>query len=76
MELLEQLEQQVLALLARVDALNGEKAGRDEAWAEERTALAEENRLLREELQKEQDRNRNALERVEALLARIKERAE
>ena len=44
--------------------------------AQELSALADENKALRDELEKERARNNTALTRIEALVERIKEQTE
>ena len=76
MELLDQLEQRVTALLARLDALSEENASLRQTQAHELAALTEINQTLREELEVERSRNKTALTRIEALVERIKEQTE
>ena len=73
MELLDLLEQRVHALLVRLDALSAENNSLRESQARELVLLAEENKFLLDELEKERGKNAAALTRVEALLERIKE---
>lgn len=73
MEILEQLEQRIGVLLSRIEALSSENNALRNGRAQEMDNLADENRLLREELEKERTRNSEACSRVEALVARIKE---
>lgn len=75
MELLDQLEQRISALLTRVDALALENASLKEQQAGELAALAEENHGLRRELEQEREKNNAALARIEAIVERIKEQA-
>ena len=76
MELLDLLEQRVNALLAKVDALSTENVVLKQKQALELSALANENTVLRDELEKERARNNTALTRIEALVERIKEQTE
>ena len=76
MELLDQLEQRIQALLAKSQALAAENRTLTEVQAQECSALAEENRVLKEELEKERARNKTALTRIEALVERIKEQTD
>lgn len=72
MELLDLLEQRVSALLVKLDALAAENASLKQAQAQELSALADENKALHDELEKERTRNNTALTRIEALVERIK----
>ncbi len=76
MELLEQLEQRIFALLDRVDALAAENATLKQAQAEELSSLAEENHSLRLELEQERSINQSASARLTDILHRIRERTE
>jgi hypothetical protein len=73
MELLQQLEQRIDALLDRQNALQAENAALRASQEEELSALAQENSNLREELERERTRGVEALSRIEALIERIKE---
>ena len=76
MELLEQLESQVVALLARLDRLKAENAkinAESAAVAAENEALDKENQKLREALENEEKLRTEALNRIDALLRRIQE---
>ncbi len=73
MELLDFLEQRVSTLLARLAALSAENESLKQDQASELSALADENKALRDELEKERARNNTALTRIEALVERIKE---
>ena len=75
MELLDQLERRIGALLARVDALARENASLKEQQAGELASFAEENHGLRRELEQERAKNDAALARIEAIVDRIKEQA-
>ena len=76
MELLEQLESQVEALLARLDRLKAENAkisAESADVAARNDALDEENQKLREALENEETLRTEALNRIDALLRRIQE---
>ena len=76
MELLEQLESQVEALLARLDRLKAENANiisESADVAARNDALDEENQQLREALENEEKLRTEALNRIDALLRRIQE---
>ncbi len=76
MELLEQLESQVEALLARLDRLKVENAkisAEYAAFAAENEALDMNNQKLREALENEEKLRTEALNRIDALLRRIQE---
>ena len=76
MELLEQLESQVEALLARLDRLKAENAkisAESVALAAENEALDMDNQKLREALENEEKLRTEALNRKDALLRRIQE---
>ena len=76
MELLEQLESQVEALLARLDRLKAENArisAESAAVAAQIDALDQENQKLREALENEETLRTEALNRIDALLRRIRE---
>ena len=76
MELLEQLESQVEALLARLDRLKAENAkinAEYAALAAENEALDMDNQKLREALENEEKLRTEALNRIDALLRRIQE---
>ena len=76
MELLEQLESQVEALLARLDRLKAENAkinAEYAALAAENEALDMDNQKLREALENEETLRTEALNRIDALLRRIQE---
>lgn len=76
MELLDLLEQRVSALLTRLNELSAENDSLKQAQAHELSALADENKSLRDELDKERGRNKTALTRIEALVERIKEQTD
>ena len=76
MELLEQLESQVEALLDRLDRLKEENAkisAESATMASENEALDMENQKLREALENEETLRTEALNRIDALLRRIQE---
>ena len=76
MELLEQLESQVEALLARLDRLKAENAkinAEYAALAAENEALDMDNQKLREALETDEKLRTEALNRIDALLRRIQE---
>lgn len=76
MELFDRLEQRIGALLARLEDLARENAALKQANERELGSLAEENDALRRALEEERARNAGALQRVEAILTRIKSAAE
>ena len=76
MELLEQLEARVEALLAELDRLreeNNRLRGELEGVTGHRNSLEEENRGLREALEQGESLRNEALRRIDALLHRIEE---
>jgi cell shape-determining protein MreC len=76
MELLDQLERRVGALLSRVETLAAENIALKTGREQELLSLQEENRVLRQKLELEQSRNSNALARIETLVERLKEQAD
>lgn len=76
MELLDQLEERISALLVRMDALAAENASLKQGQANELSALAEENHALRQELEQERANTANSLSRLEGLIALIKEQTD
>jgi len=76
MELLNQLECQVGALLSRVEALAAENAVLKSGRAQETGSLQAENRALRQKLELEQSKNSSALTRIEALVERLRAQAD
>lgn len=76
MELLEQLETHVTALLAKLDRLKAENTrfrAESSAAVAEKAVLEEENRKLHESLAKEETLRTEALKRIDVLLRRIQE---
>ena len=76
MELLEQLEKQVAALLDRLDRLktaNARLRTESAAMGADKAALEEENLRLLEALEKEEQTRKAALGRIDALLHDIQE---
>lgn len=76
MELLEKLETQVAALLARLDRLRAENervSAESAALGEEKAALEDENHRLREALENEEQLRAQALKRIDAVLRNIQE---
>lgn len=72
MEVLEQLEERVNALLTGMDSLaaeNAELKARLETFSE----LEEDNRRLRQAVSEERDKNEAALTRVNSILAKLKD---
>ena len=76
MELLDQLERQIGALLSRVDTLADENTALKTGREQEIFSLQEENRTLQQELEMERSRNSNALTRIEALVERLREQTD
>lgn len=76
MELLDQLERRVGALLSRVDTLEAENASLKHGREQELSSLHEENRALKQELKLERNKNSSALTRIEALVERLREQAD
>ena len=76
MELLDQLERQIGALLSRVEALAAENLALKTGREQETFSLQEENRVLRQELELERSKSSNALTRIEALVERLRAQAE
>ena len=76
MELLDLLEQRISALLVRLGALSAENESLKQDQAQELSVLADENKSLRDELERERARNNTALARIEALVERIKEQTD
>ena len=76
MELLDQLERQVGALLSRVETLAAENAALKTGREQEALSLQEENRALRQELELERSKNSNALTRIETLVERLRVQAD
>ncbi len=72
MELLEQLEERVTALLSKMESLAAENAAL-KARTEASSSLEEENRVLKETLTEERRKNEAALARVDAILQQIKD---
>lgn len=76
MELLEKLETQVAALLARLDRLRAENeriSAESAILGEEKAALEDENHRLREALENEEQLRAHALKRIDAVLRNIQE---
>lgn len=76
MELLDRLEREIGSLLARLDALTQENATLRQTNEFELGTLAEENDALRRALDEERAKNASALERLENIMERIRERVE
>ncbi len=74
MEIIEQLEQRVLALLAERDQLKAENNELRQSQAKAFDSLAEEHQALQIQLAREQERNNTALLRIESIVQRLKER--
>ncbi|MDR1685542.1 MAG: cell division protein ZapB [Desulfovibrio sp.] len=75
MELIEQLEQRIGALLDKFDRLVAENAALKEEHAKATKALKDENDKLRNELAVERSLTTDAVARIESIVARIKDRA-
>jgi DNA-binding MarR family transcriptional regulator len=75
MELIEQLEQRISALLDKLDRLVAENAALKAEHAEAIKALKAENDTLGKELAGERSLTADAVTRIESIVARIKERA-
>lgn len=76
MELLEKLETQVAALLARLDRLGAENervSAESAVLREEKAALEDENHRLREALENEEQLRAQALKRIDVVLRNIQE---
>ena len=76
MELLDQLERQVGALLSRVEALATENAALKAGQDQDASSLQEESRALKQELELERSKNSKALTRIEALVERLRAQAD
>ena len=76
MELLEQLERQVGALLSKVEALATENALLKMGQEQKASSLQEESRALKQELELERSKNSKALTRIEALVERLRAQAD
>ncbi len=76
MELLDQLERRVAALLTKLEELERENAELRAASGEAAAAQEAEIRRLAAALEDERQKNTSALVRVETLVERIKERME
>ena len=74
MELLEQLEQRIIEVLEQNTALRQELFRLQGEQGRTETALAEAE-SLREQLAQEQQKNKAALDRIENILERLKERS-
>jgi|GEM_PF-2500561 len=74
MEILDQLEHCVDALLAQMDILRDENQALKNEQDHIATRLNEENTLLKAELEQEKQRTGAALEKVDAIIQRLKER--
>ncbi|MDR1947126.1 MAG: cell division protein ZapB [Desulfovibrio sp.] len=75
MELIEQLEQRISALLDRLDRLVADNAALKDEHSQEIKALKDENESLRNELTRERSLTTEAVARIESIVARIKDRA-
>jgi predicted nuclease with TOPRIM domain len=75
MELIEQLEQRISALLDRLDGLVAENAALREEHSREIKVLTDANESLRNELTGERSLTAEAVTRIESIVARIKDRA-
>ena len=71
MELLEQLEERVTALVSRMESLAAENAAL-KARMQASSSCEEENRALKEAVAEERRKNEAALARVDAILQRIR----
>jgi hypothetical protein len=76
MELLDQLEQRIGALLAKLDALSTENAALKEGKARELASITGENTALRQELERERAKTAASLSRLEGIIALIKEQTD
>jgi hypothetical protein len=74
METLDQLELCVDALLSQMDTLREENRKLKDEQDHAVTRLNEENTLLKTELEQEKQRAGAALEKVDAIIRRLKER--
>lgn len=75
MELLNQLEQRLTELLARLESLAAENASLRQEQERDLASLADENQRLREDLEKMRTRDSSTAARIESLVARIREQA-
>ena len=76
MELLDQLEHRIGALLAKLDALAKENASLKEGKARELASITEENAALKQELERERANTAASLSRLEGIIALIKEQTD
>lgn len=76
MELLDQLEQRLTELLARLKSLSVENASLRQEQERDLASLADENQRLREDLEKMRTRDSATAARIESLVARIREQAD
>ncbi|MDR2669601.1 MAG: cell division protein ZapB [Desulfovibrio sp.] len=75
MELIDQLEQRISALLDKLDRLVAENAVLKEEHAEAIKVLKAENDSLKNKLAGERSLTTEAVARIESIVARIKDRA-
>ncbi len=76
MELLDQLERRIGALLSRIEALTAENLSLKQEQEDMFSSFQEENQTLKQELELERNKNAGALTRIEALVERLREQAE
>lgn len=76
MEVLDQLEQRLTELLARLESLAAENASLRQEQERDLASLADENQRLQEDLEKMRTRDSATAARIESLVARIREQAE
>lgn len=76
MELIDQLEKRIDALLADRDRLARETVDLREAQARNLATLADENRRLKETLEQERAGSSEAVRRIEVLVERLRARTD
>jgi FtsZ-binding cell division protein ZapB len=76
MELLDQLEHRIGALLEKLDALGKENAALKEGKTRELASVTEDNNALRQELERERAKTAASLSRLEGLISLIKEQTD
>lgn len=74
MELLDQLEIRIIELLTQLEELQRENTRLRENMNGELESVNRKNNLLTQELEQEKQRNNTALERIETIMNKLKER--